>query len=194
MALYLIGLGIFFGTHLFTAVRSRAPGRDLRQNLGEGPYMGLYSLLALGGFILLVYGYGQADAMTQLYAAPVWGRHLNYLLIPVAMVILVAAYVPTGHIKKSLKHPMLVAVKLWAFGHLLANGELRSVLLFGAFLAYGVIARIAAKRRGDEGPGPDVVPNAMGDLLAVVIGLALSAALIFGLHGILFGRYLWPMA
>lgn len=194
MTLYLTGLGVFFATHLYTSLRSRAPGRDMRERLGMGPYMGLYSLLALGGFVLLVMGYGRADAMTQLYEAPVWGRHLNYLLMPIAMIILVATYVPTGHIKKALKHPMLVAVKLWAVGHLLANGELRAVLLFGAFLIYAVIARIAAKRRGDNGPGPDIAANAMGDVIAVVVGLGVSAALIFGLHGTLFGRYLWPVA
>ncbi len=194
MTIYLAGLGIFLATHVFTSLRSRAPGRDLRQQIGMGPYMGLYSILALGGFALMVYGYGKADPMPMLYQAPSWGRHLNYLLMPLALIVLFAAYVPTGHIKKALKHPMLVAVKLWAVGHLLANGEVRAVILFGAFLAYAVVARIAAKRRGDNGPGPDVTPNPLGDAMAVALGLGVSAALILHLHGVLFGRYLWPIA
>lgn len=194
MAIYLTGLVVFFGTHLFTGIRSRAPGQDMRQRMGEGPYMGLYSIAALGGFVLLLYGYSQADGAATLYAAPTWGRHLNYILMPIALVALVAAYMPTGYIKIALKHPMLVAVKLWAVGHLLANGEVRAVLLFGAFLAYAVFARIVVKRRGDTGTGPDVKANVVGDALAVGIGLALSVAIILYLHPVLFGRHVWPPA
>jgi uncharacterized membrane protein len=94
---------------------------------------------------------------------------------------------PTGHIKKAVKHPMLLAVKIWATGHLLANGELNSVLLFGSFLAYGVLDRIAVKKRGDNGPGPDVKANVMGDVGAVVVGLGAYAAIAHWLHPILFG-------
>ena len=94
---------------------------------------------------------------------------------------------PAGHIKKTLKHPMLVAVKLWALGHLLANGELNSIILFGSFLAYGVIDRIAVKKRGDNGPPADLKPNVMGDVLSVVVGLGVYAAIAFWLHPILFG-------
>ena len=104
------------------------------------------------------------------------------------MPILVAAYVPAGYIKKTLKHPMLVAVKVWALGHLLANGELNSILLFGSFLAYGVFDRIMLKKRGDNGLPPDAKVSVMGDVLAVLIGLIIWGAMIFGLHEILFGR------
>ena len=194
MVLYIAGLVLFFGTHVFTAFRSRAPGQDLRQRLGEGPYMGLYSIVAIAGLALLIHGYGKADATQVLYSAPVWGRHLNYILMPIALVALAAAYMPTGYIKIALKHPMLVAVKIWAVGHLLANGELRAVLLFGVFLAYAVLARIAAKRRGDVGPGPGAVANPVGDMLAVVVGLAASVVLILYLHPVLFGRAVWPPA
>ena len=109
-----------------------------------------------------------------------------------AMILLVAAYMPTGRIKKAAKHPMLLAVKIWAFGHLLANGELNSVLLFGSFLAYGVIDRIALKKRGDIGPGPDAPVSAMGDIGAVVIGAGVYAAILLWLHPILFGMPALP--
>ena len=195
MIWFIAGLVIFFGTHLFSAFRSRADGRDLRRKLGEPAFMGAYSLVALTGFVLMVWGYGEARSSSGLlYTAPVWGRHLNYILMPVALIMLVAAYVPTGHIAKTLKHPMLAAVKLWAVGHLLANGETVAVILFGSFLAYGVFARIMAKRRGDVGAGAAVKVNPAGDLIAIGVGLALSAALIVWLHPILFGAYVWPPA
>ena len=186
--LYLIlGLVIFFGTHLFSAYRSREPGKDIRAKMGQGPYMGLYSLVSIAGFALIVWGYGAARPAPILYMPPAWFAHINLVLMLFAMVFLAAAYMPTGHIKKAVKHPMLLAVKIWAAGHLLANGELNSVLLFGSFLAYGVLDRIAVKKRGDNGPGPDVKANVMGDVGAVVLGLGAYAAIAHWLHPILFG-------
>ena len=187
MTYLLAGLVLFFGPHLFSAFRSRAPGRDLRQKLGYGPYMGLYSLLTIAGFVLIIYGYGAMRPSAVIWVPPVWLKHVNMLFQLLALPILVAAYMPAGHIKKTLKHPMLVAVKLWALGHLLANGELNSIILFGSFLAYGVIDRIAVKKRGDNGPPADLKPNVMGDVLSVVVGLGVYAAIAFWLHPILFG-------
>ncbi|MFN4024835.1 MAG: NnrU family protein [Hyphomonas sp.] len=187
MIYLILGLVIFFGTHLFSALRSREPGRDIKAKLGAGPYMGLYSLVAIAGFVLIVWGYGAARPAPILYVPPVWMAHLNLVLMLPAMILLAAAYTPTGRIRKAVKHPMLAAVKIWALGHLLANGELNSVLLFGSFLAYGVIDRIAVKKRGDIGPGPDAPVSAMGDLTAVVIGTAAYAAILLWLHPILFG-------
>ena len=185
---YLVsGLVIFFGTHFFSAYRSREPGKDIREKMGHGPYMGLYSLVSLAGFALIVWGYGAARPAPVLYVPPSWFAHINLVLMLFAMVFLAAAYMPTGHIKKAVKHPMLLAVKVWATGHLLANGELNSVLLFGSFLAYGVLDRIAVKKRGDNGPGPDVKANVMGDVGAVVVGLGAYAAIAHWLHPILFG-------
>jgi uncharacterized membrane protein len=185
---YLVsGLVIFFGTHFFSAYRSREPGKDIREKMGQGPYMGLYSLVSLAGFALIVWGYGAARPAPVLYVPPSWFAHINLVLMLFAMVFLAAAYMPTGHIKKAVKHPMLLAVKVWATGHLLANGELNSVLLFGSFLAYGVLDRIAVKKRGDNGPGPDVKANVMGDVGAVVVGLGAYAAIAHWLHPVLFG-------
>lgn len=186
--LYLIlGLVIFFGAHLFSAFRPRAPGKDLKVKLGYGPYMGLYSLVSIAGFVLIIWGFGAARPAPILYQPPVWMAHLNLVLMLPAMILLAAAYAPAGRIKKAAKHPMLAAVKIWALGHLLANGELNSVLLFGSFLAYGVIDRIAVKKRGDIGPGPDAPVSAMGDAAALVIGTAAYGAILLWLHPILFG-------
>lgn len=192
MAMMLVGLAVFFGPHLFSAVRSRASGADLRQRLGYGPYMGLYSLVAIIGLTLIIMGYGSMRPALVLYNPPAWTAHLNYLLMLVALIMLAAAYVPKGHIAKALKHPMLAAVKVWALGHLLANGELNSVILFGAFLAYGVFDRIAVKRRGDLGAGAVTSPSLAGDALAIAIGTAAYAAILVWLHPVLFGVAIWP--
>ena len=175
MLYFILGLVIFFGAHLFTTFRSREPGKDIKAKLGYGPYMGLYSLVSIAGFVLICWGFGATRDAGSLYMAPSWGRHVNLALMLPAL------------IKKAVKHPMLVAVKLWAFGHLLANGELNSVILFGSFLAYAVIDRIAVKKRGDNSPAKDATASVMSDVGAVVIGAGLYVAILMWLHPILFG-------
>lgn len=184
--IYLIsGLVVFFGTHLFTSLRSREPGKDIRARIGFGPYMGLYSIASLIGFGLIVYGYGAARPSEVIYQAPVWGRHANMALMLVSLILLVASQLPAGWIKKTAKHPMLLSVKIWAFGHLLANGELISLMLFVSFLAYAVFARIMAKRRGDMGyAGPVSIGS---DIMSIVIGVAAYLGFIVWLHDILIG-------
>lgn len=186
MVYLILGLVIFLGIHCLPMVPARHGA--IKARLGDGPYRGLYSVVAAAGLVLIVYGFGAARAAgpVQLYEPPFWLRHLTMLLMLPVFVFLVAAYFP-GRIKAALKHPMLAAVKIWALGHLLANGELNSVLLFGSFLAYGVIDRIAVKKRGDIGPGPDAPVSAMGDVAALVIGTAAYAAILLWLHPILFG-------
>ena len=187
MTLFLLGLVIFFGLHIFSAIRSRAPDSDLRQRLGEGPYMGLYSLISLAGFVMIVYGFGAARGAGLLYTPPIWAQHLNLVLMIPALILLVASQLPAGHIKKVSKHPMLLSIKIWALGHFLANGELNSVILFGSFLAYAVFDRIMVKKRGDNGPGSEVTLSAPMDGVSVMAGLGAWAALAFWLHPILFG-------
>lgn len=187
MTLFLLGLAIFFGLHIFSATRSRAPESDLKQRLGEGPYMGLYSLISLAGFVMIVYGFGAARGAGVLYTPPIWAQHLNLVLMIPALILLVASQLPAGHINKISKHPMLLSVKIWALGHLLANGELNSVLLFGSFLAYAVFDRIMVKKRGDNGPGPEATLSPLMDGVSVIVGLGAWAALAFWLHPILFG-------
>jgi len=177
MVLFLAGLTVFFGTHLYTAL-ARASREGLVKRIGAGPYKALYSLISIAGFALIIVGWRNADA-SVLYAPPAWTRHVAYLLMLVALVLLAAAYAPKGRLAAMVKHPMITGVKAWAFAHLLVNGEIRSVLLFGAFLAYGVIDRIALKRRGDNGPAPGPAAN---DIIAIAAGALAWAAIYFFLH------------
>ena len=123
--------------------------------IGEGPYKVAYSLVSLVGIVLIGYGFARyrAAGMIDVWDPPRWLRHVNNLLLWPAFVCIAAAYIP-GDIKRVLKHPMLVGIKLWAFGHLLANGDLGSIILFGSFLAWAVYDRITLKRRTDPG-APD---------------------------------------
>ena len=168
-------------------MRSREPGKDIKERLGYGPYMGLYSLVSIASFVLIVYGFGAARGSGVVYTPPTWLAHVNVFLMVPAIILLVVSQIPAGYIKKATKHPMLLAVKLWALGHLLANGELNSVLLFGSFLAFAIFDRIMVKRRGDEGPGPDIALRPMMDVISVVAGAAIWTAIALWLHPILFG-------
>lgn len=179
MTQLLIGLIVFFGIH--SASIAAPAWRDRQAALNEKRWKGLYSLLAIVGFALIVHGYGQARlAPVPLYQPPTGLRHLAWLLMLPVFPLLLAAYLP-GRIKTAAKHPMLAATKLWALAHLLANGNLADVLLFGSFLAWAVADRISLKRRA-----PRAVPGApagrFNDAIAVIGGLALYAAFIGGLH------------
>ena len=177
MTLFLLGLITFFSAHLFTAF-ARGPRAAIVGKMGEMPYKGLYSLVSLAGFALIIIGWRTADA-SILYITPAWTRHLTYLLVLIAFVLLAAAYLPAGKIAAATKHPMLAGVKIWAFAHLLVNGEVRSVILFGAFLAYGVIDRIAVKKRGETGRAAG---GAVNDILAIAVGVAAYGAVAFYAH------------
>ncbi|MFC4311304.1 NnrU family protein [Steroidobacter flavus] len=185
--LYLIlGLVLFLGVHsveIFSPTfRSSAVAR-----LGEKPYKGIYSVLSIIGFVLLIWGYGIARQHPILvYAPPVWMRHLTLLLMLPVFPLLLAAYLP-GRIKAAVKHPMLASVKLWAFAHLLANGMLADVLLFGGFLLWAVADRISVKRRAVLRPLPGPPPSKFNDVIAVVGGLALYVVFVFWLHTKLIG-------
>jgi uncharacterized membrane protein len=174
MLLLVLGLVLFFAPHILTmARRSRAQAVGA---MGEGAYKGVYSLVTLAGLVLINLGFRDAPYI-ELWPTPVWARHLALPLIWIAFVLVTAAYVPTGKIKEKAKHPMLAGVKLWALTHLIVNGDLASLLLFGCFLAYGVVDRIAEKKRGVPLPGPG---RPINDLIAVVVGTI--AFLIFGLY------------
>jgi uncharacterized membrane protein len=159
-----------------------------------GPYKGLYSLVTLAGFVLLVWGYGNLKPWIILWRPEtmIWTRHVALTLMPFAMILIVAAYLPTGWIRKAVKHPMLAAVKVWALAHLIANGDLGSMLLFGSFLAYGVIDRIALKRRGDNGPS-DKTPHVIWDMVAIAVGGAAYGIIVMFLHPVLFGVEVMPV-
>jgi len=172
------GLTLFFGAHLVPA----APGAKARLAArvgGEGRFKGLFSIAAGLGLALLIVGYGQAPYI-ELWTPPVWTRHLALALMLPAVILLVAAYAPAGRIKAAVKHPMLAGVKVWSLAHLLANGDLASLLLFGSFLAYGVIDRISVARRERAGliRAPAAGP-ARNDAVAVGLGVAVYAGILF---------------
>lgn len=189
MLMLVAGLVLFLGVHSVSII-SRS-GRDaLVQKLGEGAWKGLYSLVALAGVVLIIYGYAKArEAPVPLYQLPTAARHASALLMLPVFVLLAAAYLP-GRIQRAAKHPMLLAVKFWALAHLLANGDLASVLLFGSFLAWAVADRISLKRRAAAGllrPVHGASPGAMNDVIALVAGLVLYGVFAFWAHGFLFG-------
>jgi uncharacterized membrane protein len=189
MTLLLLGLLLFLGTHAFTM--ARRPRGQLVARLGEGPYKGLYSLLSLAGIVLIAVGFGQyrAGGYIQLWDPPTFMRHLTVPLVWIAFVCFAAAYLP-GRIKARLKHPMLAGVKIWALAHLLANGDLGSMLLFGLLLAWAVVARISTKRRSvaaDHG-GPLAAPSGWrNDFLALAIGTGVFVLFAVWLHPVLIG-------
>jgi len=184
MTILILGLVLFLGAHTFTTLRparAAAMGR-----LGEGPYKGLYSIVSAVGIFLIVWGFGQyrSAGYVQVWTPPPELKPLTLALNWFAFVALAAAYSPLGRIKSALRHPMLVGVKAWALAHLLANGDLGSILLFGGLLVWAVYDRIAVKRRGDVGAPPSGVTA--GDAIALVVGSA-AFALMFWLHPIAFG-------
>jgi uncharacterized membrane protein len=186
MALLILGLVLFLGIHTLTTmreVRAVAIGR-----LGEGLYKGVYSLVSAIGLVLIVWGFGRyrSEGYIQVWDPPVAIFHpVALFLLWFAFVALTAAYAPPGKIKAVLRHPMLVAVKAWALSHLLVNGDLGSMLLFGGLLAWAVYDRIALKRRGDMGAAQvDGVKAA--DAIVVAIGTVAYVA-VFWLHESLIG-------
>ena len=193
MAWLILGLILFLGVHSVSIVAPEARNRWV-QRLGEGPWKGLYALVSLTGFVLILWGYGLArEAPVLLYSLPGGFRHLAALLMLPVFVLLLAAYLP-GRIQRAAEHPMLLAVKLWALAHLLAQsatgGTLADVLLFSGFLAWAVADRISLKRRAAGGLlrslplGP---PRVINDGIALVGGLGLYALFVFWLHAALFG-------
>jgi uncharacterized membrane protein len=190
MALLLIGLVLFLGIHSVSIVAEGWRQRTMR-SIGMGPWKGLYALISLAGFVLIVYGYAAArQHPIVLYTPPVWTRHLALLLMLPVFPLIFAAYLP-GRIKATLKHPMLAATKFWALAHLLANGTLADALLFGGFLAWAVADRISFKKRTQ----PDLrtaPPSRYNDLIAVLIGLLAYWGFAKWLHLYLIGVYPLP--
>jgi len=171
MSQLVIGLHLFLGVHSlgYLAPAWRA---QQRARLGEGAWKGLYALASVAGFALLVWGFSLARPESAvLWVAPAGMRHGTALLMVLAFILLVAAYVPGTHLRQALGHPMLVATKLWALGHLLANGRVVDVVLFGAFLAWAIFG-YAISRRRDRASGTRYPARGWSrDALAVVIGV-----------------------
>jgi len=181
MTTLVVGLIVFIGAHVFVTMRAQRAAAIAR--IGEGPYKGLMALVSLVGIILIGYGFGayRASGYIVVWEPPAWTRHVTVALMWPATVCVVASY-SRGNIWRKLKHPMLVGVKTWAVAHLISNGDLGSIILFGAILAWAVYDRITLKRRTDPGAPPIPVRGTRNDIIAVVIGTLLYLALGFWFH------------
>ncbi|WP_293610754.1 NnrU family protein [Ponticaulis sp.] len=179
MLIFLIGLIGFLGIH---SVHAFMPGfrSGMIAKMGAMPWKGVYALISIVFFVLMVIGYPGAQASTIYFGTvPEGMKHINSLLIPIALVLAVAGSLPRGYIARTLKHPQLVGVKLWALGHLLVNWDLTSFLFFGGFLAWAVLVRISIKKRPPVAPK---APNIIWDIVAVLAGLALTGWLMMSAH------------
>jgi uncharacterized membrane protein len=176
LTLLILGLAVFIGTHVITTRRALRAG--IIDRVGDGPYKAIYSVASILGVILIVYGFGQyrAAGYIALWNPPAWTRHVTVALVWPAIICFCAAYSP-GRIKTTLKHPLLVGTKLWALAHLISNGDLGSVILFGSILGWAVFDRITLKRRTDPGAPPIPVGGIGKDIMAVVVGTVIYLVL-----------------
>lgn len=181
-----VGLVLFLGTHVFTTRREARAAAIAR--LGEVGYKAVYAVIALVGLALIVRGFGQyrAEGFIELWHVPKFLKHINLALMLPAVIMVVAAYL-RGRIYTTLKHPMLAGVKLWAFGHILANGDLGGLILFGSILAWAVFDRISLKRRADAGGPPIPVGGPLNDVIAIGVGIIAYLALAFAFHPVVLG-------
>jgi uncharacterized membrane protein len=177
MTILILGLVLFLGMHSVSIFALNF--RNAMVARSELGWKAFYGIISLVGLWLIVRGYAEARlTTTMLYYPPTWLRHLSATLMLPMFVFFFAPYFP-GRIKATLKHPQLVAVKLWAFAHLLVNGTVADLVLFGSFLAWAVVDRISLKRRPARDV-PGAPPGKFNDLIVVVLGLA--AYIVFALH------------
>ena len=186
MSVLVVGLVVFFGAHVFVTLR--APRAAVIARIGEWPYKGLMGLASLVGLILIGYGFGQyrASGWIDVWSPPRWTFYVTQILMWPASICVVAAYA-RGNIWLRLKHPMLVGVKTWAVAHLISNGDLGSIVLFGSFLAWAVYDRITLKHRSD--PGAPAIParGRRNDMIALAVGTVLYLFLGLIFHPIVVG-------
>lgn len=182
MLILVLGLILFLGVHS-TRIFAEGWRTQTISRLGEMPWKGIYSAVSIIGFALIIWGFGIARQQpVVLWSPPVAMKHLNSLFTVLAFILIAAAYVPRNQIKARLHHPMVLGVKLWAFGHLLATSTLASAVLFGTFLLWAILDFRAARKR-DRALGTVYQAGTVaGTLVAVVAGLAAWAAFAFWLH------------
>jgi uncharacterized membrane protein len=185
-------LGMILGLVLFLGVHTLTTQRGLRARViassGEGGYKIGYSLVSALGLVLIVWGFAhyRATGMWEIWTPPTALKHLTVALMLPAVILVVASYI-RGRIYTRLKHPMLTGIKLWAAAHLLANGDLGSIILFGSFLGWAVFDRISLKHRADSGAPPIPVGGPGNDLIAVAVGIVAYLALGFAFHPVVIG-------
>jgi uncharacterized membrane protein len=186
LVVMILGLVLFLGVHLVTTQRGLRA--RLIVPMGEGGYKIGYALVSLLGLVLIVWGFAdyRATGWIDVWFPPMALKHITVALMLPAVILVVASYI-RGRIYTTLKHPMLAGVKLWAAAHLLANGDLGSIILFGSFLAWAVFDRISLKRRSDAGAPPIPVGGIGNDLIAVAVGAVAYLALAFVFHPVVIG-------
>jgi uncharacterized membrane protein len=181
MSYLIAGVVVFAGVHLFSMLLSGQ--RDaLKAGMGEGPYKGVYSLISLAGLALMIWGFWSltSDPATSsvVYEPATWARHVTMLLVLLGFISL-SGFHGKGYLKQWLRNPFSIGISLWAVGHLLANGMLHDVLLFGTFLVLAVLDIVLSTVRGKR-PGHE--PQIRSDMIAVVSGVVLYAVFLFGFH------------
>jgi uncharacterized membrane protein len=186
LAVMILGLVLFLGIHTLTTQRKLRA--RLIASTGEGGYKIGYALVSLLGLALIVWGFAhyRATEWIDVWYPPKVLRHIAVALMLPAVILVVAAYI-RGRIYTTVKHPMLSGVKLWAAAHLIANGDLGGIILFGSFLGWAVFDRISLKRRTDAGAPPIPVGGASNDLIAVAVGIVAYLALAFAFHPVVIG-------
>ncbi|MEA2942856.1 MAG: hypothetical protein QOD09_3385 [Bradyrhizobium sp.] len=185
-------LVMIFGLALFVGVHTLTTQRELRAQIiasaGEGGYKIGYALVSAAGLALITYGFAhyRATGWIDVWYPPTALKHIAVALMLPAVILVVASYI-RGRIYTTLKHPMLAGVKLWAAAHLLANGDLGSIILFGSFLGWAVFDRISLKHRRDAGAPPIPVGGPANDLIAIAVGVVAYLALAFAFHPVVIG-------
>lgn len=186
MTILILGLLIFLGAHSVRIVAD-----DWRTSrvarIGLGPWKGVYTLVSVAGFALIVWGYGMTRGQAELWLAPPWLQQASSLLMLASFVLFVAVYVPRNRLKAAIGHPMMAGTKVWALAHLLTNGRPGDVLLFGAFLVWAVLGFRAARAR-DRASGTSYPAGAFtGDMITLLVGVALWVVFAHFLHAWLVG-------
>jgi uncharacterized membrane protein len=186
MLVLVLGLILFLGLHSIRIVANDWRTRQIELNSNR--YKAIYSVLAIIGFVLIIWGFGLArQHPVVVYLPPLWLRHLNGLFMLIALILFAAARVPRNHIKAKFGHPQVLAVKTWSFGHLLATGMLHDLVLFVPFLVWSVVLFIASRRRDRQLGTVYPAGTIKGDVIAVVIGVVVWVLFAFWLHSLLFG-------
>lgn len=185
MSFFVVGLVLFFAAH-FVSIVNDSWRNEMVGRIGVLPWKILYSVVSLAGLVLIIWGYGCARMDSPvLYVSPVWLHYVSAVLMLAVFPLFAAAFLP-GRIKCATKHPMLAGTKIWAFSHLLANGALVDVLLFGSFLVWAVVGRISMKHR-EQRPVPELAPAPRNDAIAMAVGLGIYVVFALFLHRWLIG-------
>lgn len=186
LVILILGLVVFLGPHILVTRRTARAAVIAR--MGEWPYKGLFALVSIAGLLIAAHGFAlyRASGWIDVWSPPAFARHITVLLMWPASICVVAAYIP-GDIKRALKHPMLVAVKLWALAHLFVNGDLGSIVLFGTILAWAIYDRISLKWRSDAGGPAIAIGGRRNDMIALIVGTVVYLALGLVFHPLVVG-------